>query len=145
MQGDVDAAPVVVHDPCTGSASTQSWIDAVQLLRFPLGLAVVAVHAGEFVLNSSKGSPQVPMSGTFGIWVVEFLTLISRIATPSFLVIAGFVFFRDGRISLEAYRRKLKSHKPLSAAFRPKLSYKPSILISFVVASARSTALVTPL
>jgi surface polysaccharide O-acyltransferase-like enzyme len=103
------SATTAARSACSKPASTHDWINTIQLYRFPLGLAVVAVHTGEFALSvAGKGEPG-SMAGGFGQWLVEFLTLAARLATPAFLVIAGLVFFRDGRVSFDGYRRKLKS------------------------------------
>ena len=90
-------------------SSAQAWINTIQLYRFPLGLAVVAVHSGEFVATLSRAKLSAGGGSNFGLWLVDFITLVARIATPSFLLIAGFVFFRDGKVSFDQYRRKVKS------------------------------------
>jgi surface polysaccharide O-acyltransferase-like enzyme len=90
-------------------APAHDWINTVQLYRFPLGLAVVAVHSGEFALSYAGKGESGSIGGGYGQWLVEFLTLAARLATPAFLVIAGLVFFRDGPVSFDCYLRKLKS------------------------------------
>ena len=89
-------------------SSIQTWINNIQLYRFPLALAVVAVHSGECVATVSRTA----LSGgesTLGLWLVDFLTMISRLATPSFLLISGLIFCKDGRVSHDQYCRKVKS------------------------------------
>lgn len=87
---------------------TGAWINGFQLYRFPLALAVVAVHSGQFVLARAAASPRAGGAG-FGLWLVDFLTLICLPATSSFLVMAGFLLFRNGPLSLWEYRAKLRS------------------------------------
>ena len=103
------------------------------MYRFPLGLAVVAVHSGEYVTSLAGTASSGGASGSLGLWVVQFLTMICRLATPAFLVIAGFVFFRDGPVSLEAYRRKVKAR--LSTLLVPYLAWN-FITILFLCAPA---------
>lgn len=103
------AAAEAVCSSSDQASSAQAWIDTIQMYRFPLGLAVVAVHTGEFVLSQSGTQLSSGVDAGFGVWLVHFLTLISRVATPAFLVIAGFVFFRGGQVCFEEYLRKVKS------------------------------------
>ena len=91
------------------AGSADAWINAIQLYRFPLALAVVAVHSGQFVINPAAAAASGAGRGGLGLWMVEFLTMVSRMATPSFLVIAGIVFCRNGQVSFEQYGRKLRS------------------------------------
>ena len=86
----------------------QIWINNIQMYRFPLALAVVAVHSGEFVANLTRTGFSNGDS-TFGLWCVDFLTMISRLATPSFLLISGLIFCKEGKVSAEQYYRKIKS------------------------------------
>jgi surface polysaccharide O-acyltransferase-like enzyme len=101
-------APVGMARPDRSQAGAADfWINTIQLYRFPLALAVVAVHSGQFVIYHSAGASSGGGSGGPSLWIVEFLTMVSRLATPSFLLIAGFLFFRNGPVSFDQYRRKL--------------------------------------
>jgi len=100
------AALIQSHSEQT--SSIQTWINNIQLYRFPLALTVVAVHSGEFVATLSRTA----FSGgdsILGLWLVDFLTTISRLATPSFLLISGLIFCKDGKVSHDQYRRKVRS------------------------------------
>jgi len=102
--------PVAAARPERDQAgAVDAWINTIQLFRFPLALAVVAVHSGQFVLQQAAAGAPVGGKGGLGLWLVEFLTMVSRLAAPSFLVIAGIVFFRNGPVTFEQYRRKLGS------------------------------------
>ncbi len=97
--------------PCSNSGSAggaDAWVDAMQLYRFPLALAVVMVHSGYLVLAQAAAAESAAHAGGPGLWIVRFLTLISLPATSSFLVFAGFLFFREGPVSLAEYQRKLR-------------------------------------
>ena len=98
----------IIQSRSRQTPSVQTWIDNIQLYRFPLAIAVVAVHAGEFVASLARAR----FSGgdsVAGFWFVDFLTTISRLATPSFLLISGLIFFKDGKVSHDEYCRKVKS------------------------------------
>jgi len=102
----LSAGPIQSH---SGQASAiQNWINNIQLYRFPLALAVVAVHSGEFIVTSAKTALSAGDTG-LGLWLVDFVTLIARLATPSFLLIAGLIFCKDGKVSLDQFSRKVKS------------------------------------
>ena len=63
------SATTAARSACSKPASTHDWINTIQLYRFPLGLAVVAVHTGEFALSvAGKGEPG-SMAGGFGQWL----------------------------------------------------------------------------
>jgi len=102
----LDAALIQSHSE--QRSSIQAWINNIQLYRFPLALAVVAVHSGEFVATLSRTASSGGGS-TVGLWLVDFLTTISRLATPSFLLISGLIFCKDGKVSHDQYCRKVKS------------------------------------
>ncbi len=105
----VDRSTAREKHPGNPAGSADAWLKALQLYRFPLALAVVAVHCGEFVLQQAAARSSAGAGGGLGLWIVAFLTLVSRLATPSFLVIAGFLFFRNGPMSIDQYRHKVRS------------------------------------
>ena len=102
-----DSLSAGLIQPRSEASLIRTWINNIHLYRFPLALAVVAVHSGEFVATLSRTNSV--SSHSFGLWAVEFLTMLSRLATPSFLLIAGLVFCKDGTASQAQYFRKIKS------------------------------------
>jgi len=92
-------------------SATARWIDSIQAFRFPLALAVVGVHSCAYVLDRCAAPPigaSCPGSG-LEEWVIRFLMLICQVSTSTFLVAAGFLFFRDGPVSWPRYREKLRA------------------------------------
>ena len=103
-------APASEHlEVARHSSATARWIDAIQAFRFPLALAVVGVHSCAYVLDRCVApSPGASCSG-LEEWIIRFLMLICQVATSTFLLAAGFLFFRDGPVSRAQYREKLRS------------------------------------
>ena len=80
-----------------------------QLLRFPLAVWVVVIHSGwsEVLINGvTYGQGELPVYRALS----HFLCISAGgIVVPTFLFISGFLFFREGSFSRDAYAKKLKN------------------------------------
>jgi surface polysaccharide O-acyltransferase-like enzyme len=80
------------------------------LLRFPLVIGVVFIHAGGTTINFSDGT--IGLSGTpFLISFVQNLisNVLARIAVPLFFLISGVLFFRNFELKSSIIKRKLQT------------------------------------
>jgi len=107
LQPSNPAAPAGV---CHRS-DTARWIDGIQTFRFPLALAVAGVHSCAYVLDRCTATATGTACSGSGPeeWIIRFLMLICQVATSTFLLAAGFLFFRDGPVSWARYWGKLRA------------------------------------
>lgn len=92
-------------------SDTARWIDSIQAFRFPLAVAVVGVHSCAYILDRCTATASGTACSASGPeeWLIRFLMLICQVATSTFLLAAGFLFFRDGPVSWARYREKLRA------------------------------------
>lgn len=84
---------------------------AIDLLRFPMALLVVALH-----MNPETVSPaSIPFEPLSGEWIRNIISIagshvLTHVAVPVFFMASGFLFFKGfGEWSWRLYGRKLKS------------------------------------
>ena len=85
--------------------------ERIEILRFPLILAIVFIHAYaaqiEFSDNTAIGTT-VP--STYSTWVRDYISdILARVSVPLFFAISGFLFFINFDMSLQSYIKKIKS------------------------------------
>lgn len=88
--------------------SAQKRMVRIEVLRFPLILLVIYIHAAtaDVTYNTGKLSPDNDLVRT-----IKYIgsDLIGRVSVASLFFISGYLFFRDGIYDLNIYVRKLKS------------------------------------
>lgn len=97
----------------------------VELLRFPLIVAVVFIHSDMTLATRGSHNP-----------LLEFIdnlvsSGVARVAVPLFLAIAGYLFFVRFRWSLDGYASKLK--RRFGTLLVPYLSWNLATLAAFAV------------
>ena len=109
----------------------------IQLLRFPLVVGVVYVHAfggATPMPRPAHGSPlEFPPSALVMILVSQG---VARVAVPLFFLIAGFLFFAGSEWSVEVYLLKLRR--------RVKTLLVPYVLWNFLVWAMYALAAALP-
>lgn len=81
----------------------------IDLLRFPLALLVLYIHADLMKTNSSS---LISPDATPFLWNVDYLIskIIGSVSVPAFFLISGLLFFKyGGGISIENWKQKCKS------------------------------------
>lgn len=83
---------------------------AIDILRFPLAVFVVAIHTYFNEGLKARGNVDVPFSG---VWAHEFIRFFSitltDCAVPMFFVISGFLYFwKTPHLTKDIYRSKTK-------------------------------------
>lgn len=85
----------------------------IDLLRFPLAVAVVFIHSFGFSECYPPSSELFSFSGTgfYDLIRICFSLVVTHIAVPTFFLISGFLFFYKVHIfnSLEGWKKKLSS------------------------------------
>lgn len=84
--------------------------ERLSMLRFPLIIGVIFIHAYGTEVGMSSGAIGVANTG---YWVDFCRNLVSqgiaRIAVPLFFLMSGYFFFLGFKLSVEDYKRKIKS------------------------------------
>jgi surface polysaccharide O-acyltransferase-like enzyme len=84
--------------------------ERLSLLRFPLIVGVVFIHAAGFQVNLNDGS-----SGSLGLmFIPDFIQNmlshgVARISVPLFFCMSGYLFFLNFNFSVVSYTKKIKS------------------------------------
>ena len=78
---------------------------AIDVMRFPLAVMVVAIHTYFCEALKARGNVDVPFTG---VWAHEFITFFSIVLTdaavPTFFVISGYLYFvKTNTQSIECY------------------------------------------
>lgn len=112
---------------------TQEISDRINVLRFPLIVGVVYIHAYGTKLNLAGASIGVNKSG----WCVDFFRdLISqgfaRVAVPLFFLISGYLFFHGFSWSLDNY--KIKLHSRVRSLLVPYIFWNLGTFIIYAIA-----------
>ncbi len=82
----------------------------LDLLRFPLIVAVLFIHGYETQVNFARDSAGADHTGLVNVFVRNlFSQNIARVAVPLFFLISGYLFFEGVAWSLLAYKKKLRS------------------------------------
>lgn len=91
----------------------------IEVLRFPLALAVIFIHMGPSVVNLIDAKFSLfTHEGLYNLIGIVFSHVLTHIAVPCFFLISGFLFFLNFRKwSWLEYRRKMKSR--LTTLFIP--------------------------
>lgn len=78
----------------------------IELLRFPLALAVVYLHCGGTVETAPyRDGLNTNFSDLLCITVSHVIT---HVAVPSFFLISGYLYFKEGKINYSLYHAKSK-------------------------------------
>lgn len=86
--------------------------DSVRLnvMRFPLIVGVVFIHAYEISVATSSGVAGIVHPGAWASFVRDAVSMgLARIAVPAFFMISGYLFFAGGQWSAMIYADKLKA------------------------------------
>lgn len=80
----------------------------LDVLRFPLIVLIVYLHATGYTANFAEGSRTLANADI--VEGVQAITgTIARVAVPLFFMMSGFLFFRGGAFSAAIYQGKLRS------------------------------------
>lgn len=89
----------------------QNQSTAIDLLRFPLAIAVIFIHMNP--VTASLPDADFPILSGHGIYNIVSITLshvLTQIAVPTFFLISGFLFFANFRKwSYIGYKNKMRS------------------------------------
>lgn len=111
----------------------------LDVLRFPLIVLIVYLHACGFTANFADGARALA-DGQIVATVQAITGSIGRIGVPLFFLMSGFLFFRGGAFSSDVYRAKLKSRA--RSLLVPFLFWNLALLA--LVAIAQSTPSLAP-
>lgn len=82
----------------------------LDLLRFPLIVGVVFIHAYNSTVGFAGGDIGISQPSYIGDFVRNFISQgVARVAVPLFFLMSGYLFFAEFEWSLENYALKLKS------------------------------------
>lgn len=83
----------------------------IDLLRFPLALAVIFIHMNPVVVNLNEANFQIlSKEGLLNLIKITFSHVIGGIAVPCFFLISGLLFFSNYKNwNWEQYLNKLKN------------------------------------
>src|SRR4051812_48092296 len=92
----------------TAGMGQDKHLTRLDVLRFPLIVLIVYLHACGFTANFANGSRSLTDAGIVaGVQIV--MGSAARIAVPLFFMMSGFLFFRGAGFSARIYRAKLRS------------------------------------
>ena len=95
--------------------STNNWYQlqssTIDLLRFPLALAVIFIHLNPQTISIPEASfPILSGDGIYNIFAISISNVLALTAVPTFFFISGFLFFCNFPIFTWAgYKKKIKS------------------------------------
>ena len=82
----------------------------LDLLRFPLIVLVVYIHAYGTTMQMGGSAVGLGNAGRLPQLIQYVLSQeVARVAVPLFYAVAGYLFFRDGSLTWDQYRGKLRS------------------------------------
>ena len=97
-----------MEDPPTKATGRDNHLTRLDVLRFPLIVLIVYLHACGFTANFADGARTLADARIVeGVQIVTGST--ARIAVPLFFMMSGFLFFHSTVFSAEMYRAKLRS------------------------------------
>jgi peptidoglycan/LPS O-acetylase OafA/YrhL len=111
----------------------------LDVLRFPLIVLIVYLHACGFTANFADGARGLE-DGRIVENVQTITGSISRIAVPLFFLMSGFLFFRGAPFSAATYRAKLRSR--VHSLLIPFLFW--NLALFALIAAAQSTPTLAP-
>jgi surface polysaccharide O-acyltransferase-like enzyme len=95
-------------DRSTGATGRDQHLARLDVLRFPLIILIVYLHATGFTANFADGSRTLAHADIVeGVQSITGTT--ARVAVPLFFMMSGFLFFRGAAFSAAIYRAKLRS------------------------------------
>ncbi len=95
-------------DQSTGATGRDEHLVRLDVLRFPLIVLIVYLHATGFTANFAEGSRTLANAEI--VAGVQIITgTIARVAVPLFFMMSGFLFFRGAAFSAAIYRAKLRT------------------------------------
>ena len=95
-------------DRATGAKGGDEHLARLDVLRFPLIVLIVYLHATGYTANFADGSRTLA-NAEIVAGVQAITGSIARVAVPLFFMISGFLFFRGAAFSTAIYRAKLRS------------------------------------
>ena len=129
-----------MEDPPTKAAGHDNHLTRLDVLRFPLIVLIVYLHACGFTANFADGARTLADARIVeGVQIVT--GSIARIAVPLFFMMSGFLFFRGAVFSAGIYRAKL--HSRAKSLLVPFLFW--NLALFGVVAIAQSVPRLAPL
>lgn len=86
--------------------TTDNFPKVISILRFPLALAVVYLHCG----GTAETVPYVDGCNTSVLDLLRILIshVVTHVAVPSFFLISGYLYFKEGKINYSLYCAKTK-------------------------------------
>lgn len=109
--------------------------ERISLLRFPLIVGVVLIHAPGIPVVESGGSNGVATDGPVSDFFKELIANgIARVAVPAFFLVSGFLLFHRTQWSASAYRRKLRAR--VRTLLIPFLIWNSLVITFFFVAQS---------
>jgi len=109
---------------------TKDISDRIQILRFPLIVAIVFIHAGP-IFFSAYHQPAQKYSFSVSFFIYLISEIFARVAVPLFFIISGFLFFKDFDLSFTTYLYKIKTR--IKTLFVPYLFWNISLLILLLI------------
>lgn len=93
----------------TMAAQTRPDDERIHMLRFPLIVGVVYIHAYAAMVSLAGGSVGVSRVGLVSFAIREAISQgMARVAVPLFFVMSGYLFFVGGPLSASGYVAKLR-------------------------------------
>lgn len=95
--------------------SNTDWVKnqstAIDLLRFPLAIAVIFIHMNPETINLTEADfPLMSGRGVYNVVGIAMSHVVTRIAVPTFFLISGLLFFINFRQwSWDGYKSKMRS------------------------------------
>ena len=84
---------------------------SIDILRFPLALAVIFIHLNPQTINIPEANfPTLSGEGIYNILAISISNVLASIAVPTFFMISGFLFFCNfQKFTWKGYKKKIKS------------------------------------
>jgi surface polysaccharide O-acyltransferase-like enzyme len=81
----------------------------LEILRFPLIILVIYIHAASTSINIGATNVGLPSLPSPYMEVQYIITKIARLAVPLFFLSSGFLFFRQGEMTFQIFKTKALS------------------------------------
>ena len=107
----------------------------IDLLRFPLIVGILFLHANTTTVNLADGAIGVQQTGLVASFIRSYISdVLVRISVPLFYLLSGFLFYYGFVFSKNAYLTKLKSRA--QSLLVPFLFWNLLVLTLYAVAQA---------
>jgi len=90
---------------------TKNQSTAIDLLRFPLAIAVIFIHMNPLTFSLPEADfPMLSGRGVLNVIGITMSHVLTRIAVPTFFMISGYLFFYNFRnFTWKGYKNKMRS------------------------------------